>query len=70
MTPAIRPWCAIAAYPEKRRFRVGTITMPADARHDEIVEALRVLALSMLPDGFEIIEPLCGALVFQEHQDA
>ena len=59
MTPrnAIRPWCALAQYPGKRRFRVGTITMPA------------ALTSSMLPEGFEIIEPLCGALVFQDYND-
>lgn len=63
----IRPWCAIAQFPGLKKFRFGTITLPVEARHDEIVAALRTHALTFLPDGFEIIEPRCGALFFQEH---
>lgn len=66
MTPATRPWCAIARYPGLQRFLVGTAMLPAEARHDEIVEALAAHAATMLPPGFTIIEPRCGALIFQE----
>jgi hypothetical protein len=63
--PAIRPWCAVAQYPGLRRFRVGTVTMPAEARHDEIMAGLRDHALTILPPGFTIIRPQAGSLFFQ-----
>jgi hypothetical protein len=63
---AIRPWCAVAQYPGLKRFHVGTITMPEDARHDQIVAALRDHAMTFLPPGFDIILPVCGAIFFQE----
>ena len=66
MNQAIKPWCAKAQYPGLREFLVGTITMPHPSRHDEIIEALEAHALTFLPPGFIIIEPLCGALFFQE----
>lgn len=66
MAPAIRPWCAVAQYPGKLSFLVGTVQVPATARHDEIIAALRDYALTFLPDGFDIIEPRCGSLFFQE----
>jgi hypothetical protein len=65
MTDAIRPWCAVAAYPGLAEFTLGTITMPADARHDQIEAALADHAASFLPPGFTIIKPVCGALFFQ-----
>ena len=63
---SVRPWCAIAQYPGLQRFMLGTVVVAADARHDEIIEALRNQALTFLPPGFEIVEPRCGALFFQE----
>ncbi len=62
---AIRPWCALAQYPGLKTFRVGTVTMPAEARHDQIVAALRAHALTILPPGFQIIRPLAGSLFFE-----
>jgi hypothetical protein len=66
MTPAVRPWCAIAQYPGLQRFLVGTVMLPANARHDEINDALTTHALTILPPGFSIIEQRCGDLIFQE----
>jgi hypothetical protein len=66
MGKAIRPWCAKAKYKDLKPFIVGTVTLPEDARHDEIISALEKRALEFLPAGFEIIEPLCGALFFHE----
>jgi hypothetical protein len=63
---AIRPWCARARYPGLKTFLVGTVTLPAEAMGHEIDAALHALAASILPPGFEIIEPMCGALFFQE----
>lgn len=66
MKEAIRPWCAKAQYPGLKPFIMGNITMPSDARHDEIVDALQAHALTFIPPGFIIIEPMGGALFFQE----
>ena len=66
MTNAVRPWCAIAQYPGLKRFLVGTVALTDKARHDEIIDALTTHALTILPPGFTIIEPRCGALIFQE----
>lgn len=65
MKRANRSWCAKAQYPNLQAFVIGTITMPSDARHDEIIAALNDHALRFIPQGFQIIEPLCGALFFQ-----
>lgn len=65
----IRPWCAVAIYPGLAEFTLGTITMPADARHDEIEAALAKHAAQFLPPGFKIIKPMCGALFFQGECD-
>jgi hypothetical protein len=69
MGKSIRPWCAKAKYKDLKPFIVGTVTLPEDARHDEIISALEGRALEFLPVGFEIIEPLCGALFFQEESN-
>jgi hypothetical protein len=61
---AIRPWCAKAQYPGQKPFLGGTVVLDASARSDEIEAALRAHFLEFLPAGFEIIEPLCGALFF------
>lgn len=66
MTRATRPWCAIAQYPGLKRFIVGTVVLPAKARHDEIIDALTAHALTLIPPGFTIVEPRCGALFFHE----
>lgn len=65
---AIRPWCGKSQYPGLKPFTMGTITMPAEARHDEIVEALYKHALTFLSPGFTIIQPMCGALFFHESE--
>lgn len=69
MTRATRPWCAIAQYPGLKRFIIGTVVLPANARHDEIIDALTAHALTMLAPGFDIIEPRCGALFFHEDRE-
>lgn len=61
---AVRSWCAEAVFPGLKPFIVGTITMPADVRYDEIEGALEAHALTFLPPGFTIRRPLCGALFF------
>lgn len=61
---AVRPWCAEAIYPGLKTFVVGTVAVAADARHDQIVEALRDHALTFLPPGFTIVRPLGGSLFF------
>lgn len=66
MTGAIRPWCAKVRYPGLKPFLGGTVVIPADAQAHEIEAALRKHFLTFLPPGFEIIEPLCGALFFSE----
>jgi hypothetical protein len=38
--------------------------LPRDAQHHEIIAALDKHARTFLPAGFDIIEPLCGALFF------
>ncbi|SIT74549.1 hypothetical protein SAMN05421849_0176 [Pontibaca methylaminivorans] len=40
--------------------------MPADAASHEVETALIEHFRRFLPDGFEIIEPVCGALFFTE----
>lgn len=66
MTSAIRPWCAKARYPGLEPFLGGTVVMPADAPSHEIEPAMHEHFLTFLPPGFEIIEPVCGALFFCE----
>jgi hypothetical protein len=68
MTARNRPWCAVAQYPGLSRFLVGTVVLPDDARHDEITAALHDHALQFLPSGFEIVQPECGALFFEEYE--
>jgi hypothetical protein len=69
MPAAIRPWCAKAQYPGLQPFFVGTAIVDAEARHDEIVAALEAHARTFLPPGFQIIEPMCGALFFVPQGD-
>ena len=64
MTDAIRPWCAVAKFPGMEPFLMGTVTLPAGARQDEIEAALQAHGKSMLPDGFAILDMKCGALFF------
>lgn len=68
MTQAVRPWCGEAVYPGLEPFALGTIIMPHDAQHHEIEAALHRHALTFLPDGFEIIRPVCGALFFNAEE--
>jgi hypothetical protein len=63
---AIRPWCAKAQFPGKEPFVGGTVILPAEARADEIEAALHAHFLTFLPGGFTIIQPICGALFFQD----
>lgn len=69
MNEAIRPWCAVAQYPGLQEFLVGTVTMPAGARHDEVEKALYKCASEFLPPGFLIMKPMCGAVFFQETEE-
>ena len=66
---SIRPWSAKAQYPGLATFVLGTVVLPKEARHDEIVSALQDHAATFLPPGFEIIEPMCGALFFWGSDD-
>ncbi|WP_143732990.1 hypothetical protein [Pontibaca methylaminivorans] len=66
MRNANRPWCAKARYPGLDPFLGGTVVMPADAASHEVETALIEHFRRFLPDGFEIIEPVCGALFFTE----
>ncbi len=63
-----RPWCAVAQYPGLQRFRVGTVVLPREAQHYEIMTALEAHALTILPPGFTIIKPECGALFFSPEE--
>lgn len=58
------PWCAKAVYPGLKPIIFGTVKVPADARHDQIIAALEAEMLQHLPPGFQIIEPMRGALFF------
>lgn len=66
MKPAIRPWCAKAQYPGLKPFMGGTVLIPHDARIDQIEAALEAHFLTFLPPGFQIIEPVAGALFFND----
>lgn len=70
MRDAIRPWCAEAEFPGLKPFLGGTITLPATARHDEIIAALEAHFRTFLPPGFSIVRPVCGALFFVENENA
>jgi hypothetical protein len=61
---AVRPWCAKAQFPGLKPFIGGTVPMPSDAKAHEVEDALRAHILTFLPDGFDIIEPICGSLFF------
>lgn len=63
------PWCAIAHYPGKeKRFRVGTVWLPANAQSHEIEAALVEHVLTFLPSGFVIIEQQCGEMVWSPRE--
>ena len=64
MKPAIRPWCAFGAYPDLKPLVTGTITMPVNARHDEIEAAMLAKIAEHMPPGFVIEKLLPGALFF------
>lgn len=64
----VRPYCARARFPGREPFIGGTVAVPEGARHDEIIAALREHFLTFLPDGFEIISPVAGALFFSEDE--
>lgn len=65
----IKPWCAVAQYPDKKKLWCGTITMPANAQYHEIEAAMRNHMLQFLPNGFEITDLVCGALFFQPAEE-
>lgn len=62
----IRPWSAIIQYPGLKKVMFGTVPMPFDARHDEIMNALVKKALEHIPAGFEVRELLPGAIFFSD----
>ena len=61
---AIRPWCAMAQFPGKKPFIGGTVIIHASANSSEIIDALRAHFLTFLPEGFEIVKPIAGAIFF------
>lgn len=61
---AIRPWCVKAQYPGLEPFVAGDITLPVEARHDEIMNALDSMLKRILPQGYIMLEPLCGSIFF------
>jgi hypothetical protein len=63
---AIRPWCVKAQYPGLEPFVAGTVTLPLGARHDEIMDALDAMLKRILPQGYVMLEPLCGSIFFNE----
>jgi len=63
---AIRPWCAKAQYPGLEPFMFGTVTLPLDARHDEIVDALDAALTRIIPQGYTILAVECGSIFFNE----
>lgn len=65
----VRPYCAEAQFPGMKPFVGGTVVVSADARHDEIMAALQEHFSTFLPDGFEIIRPVAGALFFVEEEE-
>ncbi|QXN72711.1 hypothetical protein RCZAHN_102 [Rhodobacter phage RcZahn] len=66
MAPAVRPWCAEAVFPGKKKFIGGTLVMPSHAQHHEVEAAMMDFLGEMLPSGFTIIKLMPGALFFQE----
>lgn len=69
MSEAIRPWCAKAIYPGLKPFIGGTVILPANAQAHEVMAALEAHFHTFLPAGFEIIESMCGAIFFSEHEE-
>lgn len=63
---AIRPYCGVANYPGKKPFLFGSVAIPADARHDEIVTALLAYAAEILPPGLQLLSVRAGSLFFVE----
>jgi hypothetical protein len=60
----VRPWCAKAVFPGLKEFVLGTIVLPEDTQSHAIEQALYDHAHKFLPTGFEIVEPMCGAIFF------
>jgi hypothetical protein len=60
------PWCGVARYPHLQPFLFGTVTLPSDARQDQIEAAVTGHALLFLPPGFTLIECKRGSIFFAE----
>ena len=65
----IRPWCAKAVYPGLKEFVIGTIVLPVETSSVDVEKALYEHALTFLPVGFKLIEPICGAIFFVPEED-
>lgn len=59
-----KPWSAKAVYEGLKPIICGTITMPVDAMQHEIEDAMRKKMSEHLPEGFQILELMCGAVFF------
>ncbi len=57
-------WCAICSYPNKRRFRFGTVLADLRAPQHEVEQIITRAMLETLPEGFTIHEVHKGQLVF------
>ncbi len=65
-TRALRSWSAIGHYPNKKAFVFGTVMLPLDARHDEIMAALRSKWADAFPiDSPPVFDPIMGTVWFR-----
>ncbi len=65
----VRPWCAKAVFPGLKEFILGTIVLKEDSQSHEIMTALYAHGRTFLPDGFEITQPVCGAIFFVPEEE-
>ncbi|WP_347092929.1 hypothetical protein [Sphingomonas parapaucimobilis] len=63
----LRNWSAVCQYPGKKMFVFGTVMLPLDARHDEIVAELGDAYAKVFPfDQPPVFDPIGGIVWFQE----
>lgn len=67
-TTPMRRWCALICYPSKKPVMYGTLFARPDAPLEEIRAAMISDILERLPEGFEIVNLLPGAIWFQPEE--